>query len=90
MIDNLSKLIINDTEVNAAVSQKDLSAPESSKTFVFTDGAKENRTGVVDEVGLPLIYDKDLIQAYWKSQGNALSQRWTEFLGYAVPYLTKV
>ena len=43
----------------------------------------------VDSEGLPLVYDKDLIQAYWKQEGNALQQRWTEFLGYSVPYLTR-
>eukprot|EP01039_Chlorochromonas_danica_P002685 gene2685-2934_t len=76
--------------VNAAVSMRPLSAPDGSKTFVFKDGAAANRTGKVDEVGLPLIYDKELIEAYWKKQGSALSRRWTEFLGYSVPYLTKV
>lgn len=76
--------------VNAAVSMRPLTAPDVSKTYVYRDGAAENRTGIVDEVGLPLVYDKDLIQLYWKKQGSALTQRWTEFLGYAVPYLTKV
>jgi predicted unusual protein kinase regulating ubiquinone biosynthesis (AarF/ABC1/UbiB family) len=57
---------------------------------VYRDGASENRTGIVDEAGLPLVYDKELIQQYWKKQGSALTQRWAEFLGYAVPYLTRV
>ena len=76
--------------VNTAVGMKTLEAPDVSKTYVYRNGAAENRTGVVDEVGLPLVYNKDLIQKYWKKQGSALTQRWTEFLGYAVPYLTKV
>jgi aarF domain-containing kinase len=67
-----------------------LSAPDSEKTYVYRDGASLNRAGKVDEFGLPLVYDKDLIQAYWKTQGNALTSRWTEFLGYAVPFLTRV
>jgi hypothetical protein len=76
--------------VNAAVAMKPLSAPDAAKSYVFTDGAASDRLGKVDEVGLPLIYNKELIEAYWKKQGSALSQRWTEFLGYAVPFLTKV
>ena len=76
--------------VNQAVSMRELSAPDTAKTFVFRDGAALNRTGKVDEFGLPLVYDKDLIQAYWKAQGSALTDRWTQFLGYAVPYLTRV
>ena len=67
-----------------------LSAPDGQKTFVYRDGAAANRTGKIDEFGLPLIYDKDLIQVYWKTQGNALTERWTQFLGYTVPFLTKV
>lgn len=27
-----------------------------------------DRVGKVDEVGLPLVYDKELIQKYWDSQ----------------------
>ena len=76
--------------VNAAVSLKTLDAPDVVRSYVYRDGAAENRTGMVDDVGLPLVYDKDLIQSYWKKQGSALTQRWTEFLGYAVPFLTRV
>ena len=76
--------------VNADVGMRTLEAPDVGRTYVYRDGAATNRTGIVDEVGLPLVYDKDLIQKYWKSQGSALTQRWTEFLGYAVPYLTRV
>lgn len=67
-----------------------LSAPDVEKSFVYKDGNSANRTGKVDEAGLPLVYDKNLIEQYWKKEGSALSSRWTEFLGYAVPYLTKV
>jgi len=69
---------------------RDLQAPDVERTYVYKDGASVNRTGIVDEVGLPLVYDKKLIEAYWKSQGSALTSRWTEFLGYAIPYLTKI
>lgn len=85
-----SAAVIAAAAVNAAVGMRQLTAPDVSKSFVFKDGASTNRTGIVDEVGLPLVYDKNLIQEYWKKQGSALTQRWTEFLGYAVPYLTKV
>eukprot|EP00596_Hydrurales_sp_CCMP1899_P003506 CAMPEP_0119051186 /NCGR_PEP_ID=MMETSP1177-20130426/72890_1 /TAXON_ID=2985 /ORGANISM="Ochromonas sp, Strain CCMP1899" /LENGTH=858 /DNA_ID=CAMNT_0007030309 /DNA_START=118 /DNA_END=2694 /DNA_ORIENTATION=- len=78
------------TVVNSAVGMRPLSAPDSDKTYVYRDGAALNRAGKVDEFGLPLVYDKDLIQAYWGTQGSALTSRWTEFLGYAVPFLTRV
>jgi hypothetical protein len=67
-----------------------LSAPDTEKSYVYMDGSSDNRKGKIDEFGLPLIYDKDLIQAYWKKQGSALTQRWAEFLGYAIPFLTKI
>lgn len=57
---------------------------------MYRDGAAMNRAGKIDEFGLPLIYDKDLIEAYWQTQGSALTSRWTEFLGYAVPFLTRI
>jgi hypothetical protein len=76
--------------VNAAVSMRPLSAPDSNRSFVSKDSADPARIGKVDEVGLPLIYDKALIEEYWKKQGSALTSRWTEFLGYSVPFLTKV
>lgn len=85
-----SAAVIAATAVNAAVSMKQLSAPDAVKSYVYRDGASTNRAGIIDEVGLPLVYDKVLIESYWKKQGSALTQRWTEFLGYAVPYLTKV
>lgn len=77
--------------VNAAVSMRDLSAPEvGERSFVLRDGTQEDRRGLIDDVGLPLVYDKDLIQAYWAAQGGALTSRWTEFLGVSVPFLTRV
>jgi hypothetical protein len=85
-----SAAVVAAAAVNAAVSMRTLSAPDTEKSYVYRDGASENRIGKVDEFGLPLIYDKDLIQAYWKKQGSALTQRWAEFLGYAIPYLTRV
>jgi hypothetical protein len=85
-----SAAVIAAAAVNSAVGMRTIAAPDAERTYVYRDGASLNRAGKIDEFGLPLIYDKDLIQAYWKSQGNALTQRWTEFLGYSVPYLTKV
>jgi aarF domain-containing kinase len=43
-----------------------------------------------DENGLPLYYDKDLIERYWKRERNALSDRWNAFVGKAVPFLTRL
>eukprot|EP01041_Mallomonas_annulata_P013911 gene13911-29589_t len=76
--------------VNAAVGMRNIDAPDTMRTYVSRDASSLKRMGLVDEVGLPLVYDRVLIQEYWKKQGSALTQRWTEFLGYAVPYLTRL
>ena len=85
-----SAAVVAASAVNAAVGMRTLSAPDTDKTYVYRDGAAADRVGVVDSVGLPLIYDKDLIQEYWKKQSGALSRRWAEFLGYTVPFLTRI
>ena len=56
------------------------------------DGARPagQRPVAVDEEGLPLVYDKTAIQAFWDKQGGALQKRWAEFLGLSVPFLTRV
>ena len=36
------------------------------------------------------MYNKELIQDYWLKEGNALQQRWSEFLKLSVPYLTRM
>jgi aarF domain-containing kinase len=85
-----SAAVIAATAVNAAVGMRKLDAPDTQKSYVYMDGGAIERKGKVDEFGLPLVYDKDLIQAYWSDQGSALTQRWAEFLGYAIPFLTRV
>merc|ERR1719487_725604 len=75
--------------VTRAVEMRPLSAPDAAKTYVATD-SDESRLGVVDEVGLPLVYDGALIEKYWATQRGALAKRWSEFLNYLVPWLTKV
>ena len=45
---------------------------------------------VIDEDGLPLRYDKDAIETYWKKERGALNQRWGYFVGKAVPFLTRL
>mmetsp|Transcript_2170 Transcript_2170/g.7574 ORF Transcript_2170/g.7574 Transcript_2170/m.7574 type:complete len:659 (+) Transcript_2170:757-2733(+) len=64
-------------------------APDVEKTFVVMDD-DDDRVGKVDEVGLPLVYDRALIQAYWDKQGGALQERWSEFVRLSVPWLTRV
>ncbi|EJK65385.1 hypothetical protein THAOC_13756 [Thalassiosira oceanica] len=71
--------------VNAAVSMKTLTAPSVDKSYISLDSAKE-----VDGEGLPLTYDKDLIEAYWAKERGALNQRWSYFVGKAVPFLTRL
>eukprot|EP00667_Euglena_gracilis_P002216 EG_transcript_2216 len=76
-------------EVSKAVSMKRIEAPDVAKTYIVRDDNDE-RVGKVDEVGLPLVYDKALIQAYWDKQGGALQDRWNEFLACTVPFLTRI
>jgi len=72
--------------VNAAVSMKSLSAPSTDKSYVSLDTSSD----AIDDEGLPLVYDKDLIETYWKKERGALNQRWSYFVGKAVPFLTKL
>uniref|UniRef100_A0A0G4HXJ7 Protein kinase domain-containing protein n=1 Tax=Chromera velia CCMP2878 TaxID=1169474 RepID=A0A0G4HXJ7_9ALVE len=85
-----SAAVVAAAAVNEAVDSKSLEAPETSKSWIFKDGGRDDRRGKVDEAGLPLVYDKQLIEKYWKNQGSALRQRWTQFLGLSVPLLTKM
>ena len=43
-----------------------------------------------DVDGLPLTYNKVLIKAYWQKDHWALNQRWSHFVGKAVPFLTRL
>jgi hypothetical protein len=72
--------------VNAAVSMKTLEAPDDSKSYISLDKSQKE----LDEEGLPLVYDKDLIQAYWSKEQGALNKRWGYFVGKAVPFLTRL
>jgi len=72
--------------VNAAVSMKSLAAPSVDKSYVSLDTSSNS----IDEEGLPLVYDKDLIEKYWAKERGALNQRWSYFVGKAVPFLTKL
>lgn len=72
--------------VNAAVSMKTLEAPDVDKSYISLDKTQTE----LDEEGLPLVYDKDLIQAYWSKEKGALNRRWGVFVGKAVPFLTKL
>ncbi|EKX38103.1 hypothetical protein GUITHDRAFT_77443 [Guillardia theta CCMP2712] len=64
-----------------------LEAPDVDKTYIVKD---KERQGAVDEEGLPIVYDKELIEAYWRKQDGALQKRWREFLSVSVPFLTKM
>ena len=71
--------------VNAAVSMKTLEAPDVTKSYISLDSNKE-----LDGEGLPLVYDKDAIEDYWKKEKGALNKRWGYFVGKAVPFLTRL
>lgn len=72
--------------VNAAVSMKTLEAPDVQKSYIALDKTQKE----IDEEGLPLTYDKDLIEQYWSKERGALNKRWSYFVGKAVPFLTKM
>jgi len=72
--------------VNAAVSMKTLEAPDVEKSYISLDKTKKE----LDEEGLPLVYDKELIEQYWSKERGALNQRWGYFVSKAVPFLTKM
>ncbi len=72
--------------VNAAVSMKTLEAPDVTKSYIALDKTQQE----LDEEGLPLVYDKDVIEAYWSKEKGALNKRWGYFVGKAVPFLTKL
>jgi len=72
--------------VNAAVSMKTLEAPDVEKSYISLDKTKNE----LDEEGLPLVYDKELIEQYWSKERGALNQRWGYFVSKAVPFLTKM
>ena len=81
-------------EVSNAVRMRGVEAPDDmAKSYVAKGNATVDNNGgpvAVDEEGLPLVYDKAAIQAYWTKQGGALQKRWGEFLGLSVPFLTRV
>ncbi|KAL7561192.1 hypothetical protein ACA910_004118 [Epithemia clementina (nom. ined.)] len=72
--------------VNAAVSMKKLEAPDVTKSYI----AMDRNSTALDKDGLPLVYDKDLIEAYWSKERGALNKRWGVFVSKAVPFLTKI
>ena len=74
--------------VNAAVAMRSLEAPDLDKSYIALDRS-EAAKGLDDE-GLPLVYDKQLIEQYWKKERGALNKRWSTFVGKAVPFLTKL
>jgi predicted unusual protein kinase regulating ubiquinone biosynthesis (AarF/ABC1/UbiB family) len=74
--------------VNAAVAMRSLEAPDLEKSYIALDRS-EAAKGFDDE-GLPLVYDKQLIEQYWKKERGALNKRWSTFVGKAVPFLTKL
>lgn len=82
--------------VNAAVALKSIEAPDVSKSYIARGNTLDpqhranNGEGVLDAEGLPLSYDKDLIEAYWRKERGALNQRWADFVGKAVPFLSKL
>jgi hypothetical protein len=82
----ISAAAVATAAVNAAVSMKSLTAPSVDKSYISLDKTDKE----IDEEGLPLVYDKDLIEQYWKKERGALNQRWSYFVGKAVPFLTRL
>lgn len=90
MVDTVSAAVA--AAANAAikaseqVNDREIRAPSVENSYVSMDTAEN----VVTAEGLPEIYDAALIEKYWKGEGAALKQRWAEFLGIAVPFMTRV
>jgi hypothetical protein len=78
--------------VNAAVAMRTLEAPDVSKSYVAMDDTRAGKKSQIelDKDGLPLVYDKDAIERYWRKERGALNQRWGYFVGKAVPFFTKM
>jgi hypothetical protein len=57
------------------LANKDLSAPDLDKSFISLDSSA-SVAGEVDANGLPLVYNKDLIEVYWRKEKGALQARW--------------
>ena len=51
-------------EVSRSVGEKGVEAPDADQSFV---SMASERAGLVDEEGLPLVYDREAIQKYFKS-----------------------
>lgn len=76
--------------VNAAVAMKSLEAPDVTKSYVTLSSSSSSDKEMTDPDGLPLVYNKEQIEKYWRKERGALNQRWGEFVGKAVPFLTKL
>jgi aarF domain-containing kinase len=75
--------------VNAAVSMRTLEAPDrTTKSYIALNSTSS--TADLDSAGLPLVYDKVLIEAYWNKERGALNKRWGQFVQKAVPFFTKL
>ena len=75
--------------VSKAVAMKELAAPDLDRSLIVLD-LNASAIGEVDASGLPLVYNKELIEKYWAKERGALQARWAEFLRYSVPFLAKV
>jgi len=82
--------VVAATEVAKAVDMRPIEAPDVSETFVAMSDEDSDRIGKVDEVGLPLVYNREAIQKYWEKEGSALQERWGEFTRLSVPFLTRL
>lgn len=76
-------------EVSADVRRRGVRAGDVDSSYVSLD-REGSAAGLVDADGLPLVYSRDAIQAYWDSRPGELQGRWAEFLGLTMPFLTKV
>jgi len=45
---------------------------------------------LVDDDGMPLVYNMEKLEAYWEQYPGELTNRWAEFLGVGVPYMSKI
>ena len=84
---SIPTLSSNTTESNKAnhTSRYDMDYHSNSEeTDENEEASIRTSQNEIDEEGLPVVYDKDLIQQYWSKERGALNQRWGYFVGKAL------
>lgn len=66
-----------------------VAAPDAANTFVSYDEESSGDASSLRDDGLPLVYNRDAIQQYWKGRPGELDSRWRQFLTIVLPLFAK-